>query len=95
MLPAMTYTRVSSEHEELLDGNPDLIFGLIQISCWAETAKEAQELGALVRVRMQGVGGTNFQKAGVENERSDYEDDTKLYRQDVDCQIAYAASDPA
>jgi hypothetical protein len=94
ILPALTYTRISSRHGELLNGDADLSFGLFQISAWAGTAKGASELAALVRVRMQGLGGTNFEKAGILDERSDYEPDTQLYRQDIDVQIAYAESSP-
>ena len=93
-LPAITYTRINSQHAELLSGDPDLSFGSFQISCWAEPPSAAAELAALVRTRMQGLGGTNFEKAGIEDERSDYEPDTKLYRQDIDCRIAYAVSGP-
>lgn len=94
VLPALTYTRVSSTHDELLDGGSNISFGYFQISCWALDPDAATELAALVRTRMQGLGGLNFEKAGIEDERSDYEPETQLYRQDVDCRIAYAESVP-
>lgn len=92
--PGITFTRLSSQHPELLDGNTDLAFAQFQMSCWATTAKAAAELAALVRKRLQGVLDLEFQKAGVIDERSDYEPDTMLYRQDIDFQIAYAESSP-
>lgn len=87
--PALTYTRISNPHGELLDGNPDLAFAVFQIGCWATTPKVAAQLADLVEARMLGIGGENFQKAGIEDRRSDYEPDTQLYRQDVDCRIAF------
>lgn len=93
-LPAITYTRISSTHDELLDGGTDLKFGTFQFTCWATTALAAWELASLVRTRLTGIGGDGFQKAGILDERSDYESDTKLYRSDVDIRIAYAESSP-
>lgn len=92
--PLITFTRTSSQHPEVLEGFPDLALGHFQASCWAHTSKAAAELAAVVRMRMQGVGGTNFQKVSVDDERSDYEPDTLLYRQDIDFTIAYAESSP-
>lgn len=93
-VPAITFSRISSQHPETLDGSADLSFGQFQLSCWAPTQKAAAELAACVRMRLQGVGGLEFQKAGISDERSDYEPDTLLYRQDIDFQIAYAESSP-
>jgi hypothetical protein len=94
ILPAITFTRIGSQHPEQLAGDPDLSFAQFQVSCWAATAKLAAEVAACVRIRMQGVGGTDFQKVSIDDERSDYEPDTLLYRQDVDFTIAYAESSP-
>lgn len=91
---SITWSRISSQHPELLSGDPDLSSAQFQISCWATTPKAAAELAALVRIRMQGIGGVEFQKASIDDERSDYEADTMLYRQDVDFSIAYAESSP-
>jgi hypothetical protein len=87
--PALTYTRLSSSHNELLEGTTGLSFASFQVSCWATTPKIAAQLADLVRTRMLGIGGVNFQKAGIEDERSEYEPDTQLYRQDIDFTIAF------
>lgn len=93
--PAITYTRISSTHDELLDGGTDLAFGTFQFSCWSPNVTAARELAAVLIARMIGLGGDGFQKAGILDERSDYEPDTKLYRTDVDIRIGYAESSPA
>jgi hypothetical protein len=93
--PAITYTRISSTHDELLDGGSDLAFGTFQFSCWSLSAMATWELAAVLRARMIGLGGNGFQKAGILDERSDYEPDTKLYRTDVDIRIGYSESSPA
>src|SRR3990167_10750863 len=71
-LPAITYTRINSQHAELLSGDPDLSFGSFQISCWAETPSAAAELAGLVRARVQGLRGPHLVKAGHEKQRSHY-----------------------
>jgi hypothetical protein len=93
-LPAMTYTRISTRSPELVDGNPDLLSALFQIACWSTSRLGAATLASYVRTRMIGVGGSGFQKGGIEDERSDEEPDTRRYRQDLDCTIFYAASTP-
>ena len=94
VLPAITFTRISSQHPELLDGSTDLSFAQFQASCWASTAKAAAELASLLRMRLQGVYDSGFQKVSIDDERSDYEPDTLLYRQDIDFTIAYSESSP-
>lgn len=95
-LPAITYTMVSAENPELLDGNTDLATATFQFTCWAATLTGARELGALVRMRMLGIGGYAFQKAGVVDERDDPSPDPNInaFRYDVDAQVAYAESSP-
>lgn len=88
-VPSIVYQRITSEHPEQADGTADLKNALFQISIYATTRRAAEELAELIIVRMLGMGGSGFQKGGVEDERSSYENDTKFFRQDVDFRVFY------
>lgn len=53
-LPAITYLRVDTLSEYSHDGDSDLDHPRWQISCWAESHPEAEELARQVRQAMQG-----------------------------------------
>lgn len=66
----------------------------VQISCWAYTPEEANALGDLIALELDGLRGTiNGLAVGsslVDTEFDDYEEDTKLFRRLLNDMIQYS-----
>lgn len=82
-MPAITYSRVSTESFNALDGwgGKDLV--RTQVDSWAATYDEARRVAAEVRQRMQDAGF----KGLMVNDFDDFEPDTERYRVSADYMV--------
>lgn len=64
--PVITFQTVSGQVVESYDGDSGLAMPIVQIDCWARTAKQAQDLAALVRAALLGYRGV-YQDRRIQN----------------------------
>lgn len=82
--PAIVYSLASSTRLHALDGPPGRASHRVQIDCYAETYKEAHQLAAAVRQRLDGyaglMGSTEVGYVSLDNEQDLYDDDARVHR---------------
>lgn len=84
--PAVTYSRVSTSHENDLDGYAGLDNLRIQVDCYAESYMEARAVAAQVKQAME--AATNF-TAIRSSDRDIYEASTDIHRVITDFSVWY------
>lgn len=94
--PAIVYHRVSGPREHSQDGPSGLAHARFQLDCIDGTFRGARELGAAVRLALDGFSGTMGGGDGVpvgavfiEDEDGDYDDTLRLYRWRLDAVISH------
>lgn len=91
-VPAITFGQADGDAPDLLDGNPDLQYALYQVTIWTASDLATEQLAVLVRARLKGIGGTNFQKADIVRDQArEIEADTRLLGWDFDVRLFYPA----
>jgi hypothetical protein len=85
--PHITYQRISSRNENVMDGNGSTPISncRMQIDVWAKTYAQAQALNDHVATAMKGWSVQNVQISS----RDLYESDVKIYRMSMDYSIWY------
>lgn len=93
-LPALTYSRISTERESAFMTDPGLSTARIQIDVWAETVADMMNLSEKVRAALHRytpgtAGGCQIVESHIDNEISLYEPDTEVYHMVIDFMILH------
>lgn len=93
-LPAITIQRISEERSGVFAGPSGIPGTLVQIDAWAMTYLGVKELGKQIRFALDGyrgaTGGTEGETVSaaiLEQERDEYEPDTKYHRCSQDYRV--------
>lgn len=88
--PFIVYQQVSEEGETMFDGTRDVIFPLVQFSCWAKTKLEAINLAIALRNAIEGFNlpGESLASLGFSNQESDRDQQTKLFCERIDYRVS-------
>jgi len=89
--PYLTYHLISRNEVTACDGDAGVIDQVIQIDVWAESYAGARAVAEVLKTRL-----TNWKDAATtpavlrtfkEDERDDYEDDTRIFRASLDFRL--------
>ncbi len=58
VFPYISFQRISSQRDKHLGGSSGVVNTRMQVNCWALTAAEAEDIGELVRLRLDDFRGT-------------------------------------
>lgn len=92
-LPAITYQRITTTRVDPLEAAVPLADARLQLDCWATSYATAKELATKVRRALAGQSypdGPSPTLAAIrplENDRDDFETDTKIYRVSQDYSV--------
>ncbi|MBX9580479.1 MAG: DUF3168 domain-containing protein [Gemmataceae bacterium] len=93
-LPAITFQTVSGSVVESFDGYSGLALPVVQVDCWARTAKAAQDLALLVRGALLGYAGIyqdlRVQKVTEWGQFDLYDADTEIFHVSCSCRVWYS-----
>lgn len=100
-LPAIVYTSISEQEEELMDATSAGFMGrLVQFTAWARTAIDAEQAIQSIKDALRTLAVDNGESpvptigilrgANVENVRSGIDTTTGFYRRDADFRIWHA-----
>jgi len=103
--PFVIYQTISAPHTHSHDGGSGFVEPRMQIDSYALTMREALRVAGEVRLALQGYSntaviagtgspGTVVQAIFLENERSDYDNKTKLWRRSQDYFIHHSEEIP-
>ena len=91
-LPAVVYHRISTPRLAALERS-FLPQGRFQFDCWAETFQEAKAVAAQVKLALDvysgAMGDETVEVSLIDDERDDYEPETKRWRSMVEVVIWY------
>lgn len=86
-LPVVVYQQVSGPRVHAMGNDPGIMDARYQFACWASAHDDAAAVAQQIRLAfenysgtMGGAGGGTVYHASVENQFSDHNDETKLYR---------------
>ena len=92
VLPAVVYHRISTPRLVALERSL-LPQGRFQFDCWAETFQEAKDVAAQVKAALDvysgAMGDYTVEVSLIDDERDDYEPETKRWRSMVEVVIWY------
>lgn len=90
-LPAIVYSRISTPRVHTMGNDPGLASPKFQFDIWAETLLSALGVKAQLKKALQdysgtmgGAGGVTVQAILLDDERQDYEPETKLHNIQMD-----------
>jgi hypothetical protein len=88
--PLIVYQQISEEGETMLDGSRDVLFPLVQFSCWATTKLGAITLAAALRNAIEGknLDGDSNASLGFSNQESTRDQQTKLFCEQIDYRVS-------
>jgi hypothetical protein len=88
--PFIVYQQISEEGETMFDGSRDVIFPLVQFSCWAKTKLAAINLAVALRNAVEGFNlpGDSLASLGFSNQESDRDEQTKLFCERIDYRVS-------
>ena len=88
--PFIVYQQISEEGETMFDGSRDVIFPLVQFSCWAKTKLAAINLAVALRNAVEGFNlpGNSLASLGFSNQESDRDEQTKLFCERIDYRVS-------
>lgn len=91
--PSITYQRIGTEVVHTMQNDPGLTSPLFQINCWSEDFLDLLKVAKQVKLALQDfsglMGDIAVQSVSLEDERQEYESDTKLHSIQLDFLIWY------
>lgn len=92
-VPYIRYVRVTTDREYAHDGYTGLASVLMQLSIFADNKDKTKAIARKIQERLQDyrgvMGDTYIHGAFLDDEESDYDDDTTYYSADCDYLIQY------
>lgn len=89
-LPAQTYSRVSTDHDYVHEGDTGLETVRVQVDCWANDPDAADATAVAGPLALSGYSDDFFQMIEVVNDLELDEADTGIYRRVVDLMLTYS-----
>lgn len=88
--PLIVYQQISEEGETAFDGRRDVIFPLVQFSCWSPSKLGAVALASALRDAIEGknLDGDSFASLGFSNQESTRDQQTKLFCERIDYRVS-------
>jgi hypothetical protein len=88
--PLIVYQQISEEGETMFDGTRDIIFPLVQFTCWSETKLGAIALASALRNAIEGknLDGASLASLGFSNQESRRDQQTKLFCEQIDYRVS-------
>jgi hypothetical protein len=88
--PLIVYQQISEEGETMFDGTRDVIFPLVQFSCWSKTKIGAIDLASSLRNAIEGrnLDGLSMVSLGFSNQESTRDQQTKLFCERIDYRVS-------
>lgn len=92
--PFIVYQAISETGETTLDGVRNVIFPLVQFSCWHQTKSGAIELASKLKSAIEGrnLPGDNNVSLGFSNQQSTRDQQTKLFGEMIDYRVSCLAN---
>jgi hypothetical protein len=92
VLPAFSYTRITTVGEYTHDGDSDLPTIRFQVDCWADDPDAADVLAIAAKGRLSGTRGPGGQPSAVyiDNDAETDDDESRTYRRVLDVMITWA-----
>jgi hypothetical protein len=88
--PLIVYQQISEEGETMFDGTRDVIFPLVQFSCWSKTKLGAIDLASSLQNAIEGknLDGFSMASLGFSNQESTRDQQTKLFCERIDYRVS-------
>lgn len=79
-MPAIVYSRQSTERPRALDGGIGLVHVTMRLDCWADAYADAHELAEAVREELDWYAGASIQLVTVDDEEDGWDRELGLAR---------------
>lgn len=88
--PLIVYQQISEEGDTMFDGTRDVIFPLVQFSCWSPSKVGAIALASALRDAIEGknLDGDSLVSLGFSNQESTRDQQTKLFCERIDYRVS-------